>query len=87
MPRGKDLLQEEVVVETSGEWSYLTDIIPPLKLRLDAADQEMKLQPASRIVKMIATPRGQVAHPISARRDGDTLLVTATTPQQQLQQV
>ncbi|MEV0287211.1 DEAD/DEAH box helicase family protein [Kribbella sp. NPDC050820] len=87
MPRGKDLLQEEILIETSGEWSYLTDLFPPLKLHLDLADQELKLQPAGRIVKMIATPRGQVAHPIDARRDGDTLLVTATTPHLQLAQV
>ncbi|MET7283832.1 DEAD/DEAH box helicase family protein [Kribbella sp. NPDC005582] len=87
MPRGKDLLQEEILIETSGEWSYLTDIYPPLKLHLDLADQELKLQPAGRIVKMIATPRGQVAHPIHARRDGDTLLVTATSSPHQLAQI
>ncbi|WP_350274834.1 DEAD/DEAH box helicase family protein [Kribbella sp. HUAS MG21] len=87
MPRGKDLLQEEILIETSGERSYLTDLFPPLKLHLDLADQDLKVQPAARIVKMIATPRGQVAHPIAARRDGDTLVVTATEPHRQLAQI
>ncbi|MFW6773195.1 DEAD/DEAH box helicase [Nocardioides sp. CPCC 205120] len=87
MPQGKDLLQEEVVVETSGEWSYLTDLFPPLKLWIDPTDQEIRLQPASRLVKMIATPRGQVAQPIPTRREGDTLLVTATSPGERLVQV
>ena len=60
---------------------------PPLKLRLDPADQELRLQPASRLVKMIATPRGQIASPIKARRDGELILVTATSPTEQLAQV
>ncbi|WP_183097473.1 DEAD/DEAH box helicase [Nocardioides pelophilus] len=87
MPRGKDLLQEEIVAETSGEAVFLTDMYPPLKLRLDPADQDLRLQPASRLVKMIATPRGQVASPIQARRDGDVILVTATKPTEQIAQV
>ncbi len=87
MPRGKDLLQEEILVETSGESIFLTDMFPPLKLRLDPADQELRLQPASRLVKMIATPRGQIASPIRARRDGEIILVTATAPTEQLAQI
>ena len=87
MPEGKDLLQEEIVVETAGEASYLTDLFPPLKMRLDPTDQELLLQAASRIVKMIATPRGQIARPIPYRRDGELLLVTATSSEKQLAQV
>ena len=87
MPRGEDLLQEEIVVEPSGEAGFLTDAYPPLKLRLSPQSQELRLQPASRIVKMIATPKGQVARPIDARRDGDTVLVTASTPSGQLEQI
>lgn len=87
MPRGKDLLQEEIIIEPSGEAVYLTDVFPPLKMHLGASDQDLLLQPVTRLEKMIATPRGQMARPMKARRDGDTLLVTATEPVQRLLQI
>lgn len=85
--QGSDLLQEEVVVETAGESSFLTDVFPPLKVRLYPEDQDLCLQPCSRLVKMVATPHGQLAQQIPARREGSTLLVTATSPEQRLAQV
>lgn len=86
-PLGKDLLQEEVVVEVAGEPEYLTDLYPPLKLRLEAEDRELKLQPCTRLERMIATPQGQKALSIAARRDGDTVLITASTREERLRQV
>ncbi|WP_343920052.1 sacsin N-terminal ATP-binding-like domain-containing protein [Agrococcus citreus] len=87
MPLGTDLLQEEVVTEPSGEAIYATDAFPPLKLWLKAEDFDLRLQPAARIVKMMATPRGQVAKPISVRREGDTIFVTAEEPTRRLAQI
>lgn len=87
MPLGKDLLQEEIVVETSGEAEFLTDLFPPLKLRLAPEDRELRLQPCSRLERMIATPQGQKAQSIRVRREGDTILTTAGTREGRLQQV
>ncbi|MCL1870565.1 MAG: DEAD/DEAH box helicase family protein [Promicromonosporaceae bacterium] len=87
MPLGKDLLQEEIVVETSGEAEFLTDLFPPLRLRLAPEDQDLRLQPCARLERMIATPQGQKAQSIAARREGTTILTTATSREGQLQQV
>lgn len=87
MPRGEDLLHEEIVVDPSGESVPLTDAFPPLRLRLAADDQDLMLQPASRLVRMTATPKGQVARPLSSRRDGDTIFVTADSPSARLTQI
>lgn len=87
MTRGSDLLQEEVIAEPAGEPAYLTDIFPPLKLRLDPASADLKLQPTARLVKMVATPNGQVARPIRARRESDTIFVTAEDARQRLSQI
>lgn len=87
MPRGEQLLQEEVVAEPAGEAIFLTDAFPPLRLRLDPADQGLKLQPVSRLVRMTSTPRGQVARPIPSRREGDVVFVTATDGKQRLLQI
>lgn len=86
-PRGEDLLQEEVVVEPSGEAVPLTDEFPPLRLRLESGDQDLLLQSASRLERMTATPRGQVAKRLPARRDGNTVFVTAETAAGRLTQV
>lgn len=87
MPRGEDLLQEEIVVDPAGESVHLTDAFPPLKMRLDAGDQDLMLQPVSRLVRMTATPKGQIARPLPARRDGDIVFVTAESPTARLAQV
>lgn len=84
---GKDLLQEEVVVERSGEPYYLTDAFPPLKLRLDPEDRDVQVQPCSRIVRMIATPQGQKAKPIAAFREEHVVHVTAADSAGRLAQV
>lgn len=83
---GKNLLQEELVVERSGEPFYLTDAFPPLKFRLGPEDRDVQLQPCSRIVRMIATPQGQRARPIPALRDDQVVHVTATAPTELLVQ-
>jgi len=86
---GTDLLQEEIVAEASGEAEYLIDMFPPVKVRLAAVAPEamdVRIQPCSRLVKMIATPDGQRAHAIKFRRDGGTILVTAANPQGRLVQ-
>lgn len=83
---GKNLLQEEVVVERSGEPFFLTDAFPPLKLRLGTEDRDVQLQPCSRIVRMIATPQGQKAKPIPALREDQVVHVTATSPAERLVQ-
>ncbi|WP_167051356.1 DEAD/DEAH box helicase family protein [Salinibacterium sp. ZJ77] len=75
---GSELLQEEIVVNSSGEPSYLTDVFPPLKLHLELDDHDLMLQPVESLEKMIATARGQVARRISCYREGSTLYVTAT---------
>jgi superfamily II DNA or RNA helicase len=87
MPRGRDLLQEEVVAEPTGEPSFLVDEFPPLRLIVDIADHDILLQRCARLVRMNATPRGQVARPLPALRDGDRVLVTATEPADILRQV
>lgn len=78
MPRGEQLLQEEIIAEPAGEEVFLTDAYPPLRLRLEASDQSLKLQPVSRLVRMTSTPKGQVARPLPSRREGDVVFVTAT---------
>lgn len=78
MPRGEQLLQEEIIAEPAGEEVFLTDAYPPLRLRLEAGDQSLKLQPVSRLVRMTSTPKGQVARPLPSRREGDVVFVTAT---------
>ncbi len=83
---GKDLLQEEIVVERSGEPFYLTDAFPPLKLRLIHEDRDVQLQPCTRIVRMIATPQGQKAKPIPALREDQVVHVTATDAAERLAQ-
>ena len=87
MPKATDLLQEEIIVEPLGEAGYLTDEFPPLKLYIDFTDADVKIQSAGRIVKMVATPNGQVPRPISARRDGDVVFVTASDDAGRLQQI
>ncbi|WP_090967849.1 sacsin N-terminal ATP-binding-like domain-containing protein [Nocardioides exalbidus] len=87
MPLGEDLLQEEVIVEPSGELVHLTDEFPPLKIRLQTADQDLKLQPASRIERMTATPKGQVAKRLAFRRESGTLFVTGESARDRLAQV
>lgn len=87
MAWGQDLLQEEIVAEPSGERGYLTDFFPPLKLRLQMEDADLKLQPVGRLDKMIATPRGQIAKQIPFRRDGDVLMVTAKSAPDRLRQI
>ncbi len=87
MPLGRDLLQEEIAVETCGEAEYVTDLFPPLKMRLAAEDRELRLQPCTRLERMIATPQGQKARSVAVRREGDTILVTASDPAARLQQV
>lgn len=87
MPRGEDLLQEEIVADPAGESVHLTDAFPPLKLRLEGQDQDLMLQPVSRLVRMTATPRGQIAKPLTARRDGDTVFVTADSAAGRLGQI
>ncbi|GAA2199970.1 sacsin N-terminal ATP-binding-like domain-containing protein [Sinomonas flava] len=89
MPDGKDLLQEEIVSESSGEPEYLVDLFPPVKVRLAAQAPEamdVSVQSCSRLVKMIATPDGQRARSIPYHRDGDTIMVTAVEPRARLQQ-
>lgn len=86
-PLANDLLQEEVVSELAGEAEYLTDLFPPLKLHLSLEDQEARVQPVSRLVKMIATSKGQIARPIQSRREGDVLLLTAQEDAKRLEQV
>jgi superfamily II DNA or RNA helicase len=87
MTDGKDLLQEELVSEPSGEATYLLDAFKPLQNFLQVEDHELKLQYCSRLAKMIATPRGQVAQRLDALRDGDRVLVTATDAPRVLLQV
>lgn len=87
MPQATDLLQEEIIVEPSGEAGYLTDAFPPLKLYIDFADADIKLQPAARIVKMVATPKGQIPRPIPARRENDVVFVTGDDAVQRLEQI
>ena len=87
MTDGKELLHEEVVSEPSGEATYLLDAFKPLQNFLQVEDHELQLQYCSRLVKMIATPQGQVAQRLSALRDGDRVLVTATDAPRVLLQV
>lgn len=89
MPPGKDLLREEVIADEIGEPTFLLDDFPPLKLnpRLALEDYEMKLQRCSRLVRMVATPQGQVARPIKFHRESGRLLVTAQSSHAILQQV
>lgn len=89
MPEGKDLLRQEVVADEAGEPGYLVDEFPPLKLfpRLSIEDYELKLQPCSRLVRLVATPQGQKSRDIPALRDGGRVLVTATEPGAVLRQV
>lgn len=87
MPAGENLLQVEIVHEPAGEPEYLTDVFPPLKLRLAFDEQEIRIQPCSSIDRMNATPQGQRATPLRQYREGDVVLVSAQTQEQQLQQV
>lgn len=86
LPLGTELLQEEIVAEESADAEYLTDLFPPLKVYLAPEEQDARLQPCSRLVKMIATPQGQVARPIAYRRDGNLIYVTAQDPTDRLRQ-
>ncbi len=87
MPLGRDLLQEEISVEVAGEAEYLTDVYPPLKLRLAPEDRELRIQPCSRLERMVATPQGQRALPLPVRREGDTILTTSESREGRLRQV
>lgn len=87
MPRGTDLLQEEIVVSPAGEAEYITDVFPPLKLWLDPVDHDLLLQPAERLEKMVATKDGQVGRRISFYREGPTVFVTAREPRDSLSQI
>jgi len=87
MQRGENLLEEELVIEPAGESVPLTDAFPPLKLRLDHADQDLMLQPVERLVRMIATPKGQVARHLTSHRDESTVYVAGATPKDRLSQV
>lgn len=89
LPFGTDLLQEEIVPSQTGEAEYLCDLFPPLKVRLatEAPDaMDARIQPCTRLVKMLATPQGQRAIPIDFHRDGDVVFVTATKPREVLTQ-
>lgn len=89
MPAGTALLRQEVVADEVGEPTFLLDEYPPLRLNphLLLEDYELKVQRCSRLVRLVATPQGQVPRPIKHHRDGGRLLVTAEQPAAVLQQV
>ncbi len=89
MQDGKDLLREEVIADEVGEAVYLTDEYPPIKNHPELApeDFDLKLQRCDRIVRLVATPQGQVERPIAQRREPGRVLVTATAPERVLAQV
>lgn len=86
---GKDLLREEVVADEVGEAVYLADEYPPIKNhpRLGADDLDLKLQRCRRIVRLVATPVGQVERPLTQHREPGRILVTAIEPAEVLAQV
>lgn len=86
---GSELLQEELIAEPIGVPEYLVDLYPPIRPRLAALAPEamdVRVQPCSRLERMLATPDGQKARPIDARRDGDVLMVTSSEPRARLRQ-
>lgn len=87
MKRGKELLQQEIVATPAGEAELLLDAYPPLKLHLEPEDHEIRLQSCSRLVRMVATPRGQIERPLASLRDGDRVLVTGSKDEVVLEQV
>ncbi|WP_139224381.1 sacsin N-terminal ATP-binding-like domain-containing protein [Cellulomonas marina] len=89
LPDGRDLLKEEVVATAVGEEVYLIDEFPPLKSNpaLKAEDLGIRLQRCSRIVRLVATPQGQVERPLENRREPGRVLVTGTAPEKVLAQV
>lgn len=89
MREGKDFLREEVVAEARGESVFLTDEFPPLKNHsaMTAEELDFRLQRCSRIVRLVATPQGQVERALPYRREPGRVLVTATEPAKILAQV
>ncbi|MFS0703405.1 sacsin N-terminal ATP-binding-like domain-containing protein [Cellulomonas sp. 179-A 9B4 NHS] len=89
MHDGKEFLREEVIADVQGEAVYLTDEFPPLKNHPDLAPEhfDLELQRCTRIVRLVATPQGQVERPLAQRYEPGRVLVTATAPAQVLAQV
>lgn len=85
---GREMLQEEVQFEPAGEPRVLVDAYPPLALHTGSGEvtQRSMVQPCRSIVVLTSTPQGQTSKTTPARREGDTILVTATDERGMLQQ-
>lgn len=84
---GEEMLRIETIAEGAGESSYLIDEYPPLRLNPELSGGTHKLQRCDRIVRLLATDRGQVESFVDAALDGETILVTAHTAPDTLRQV
>jgi len=89
LARGSDLLRQELVAEETGEPVFLTEEFPPLAFNPNLApdDRDITLVRCSRLVRLLATPEGQVPRNIAVHRERDRVLVTASSPAEILRQV
>ena len=88
MAEGASLLQQELVPAPVGEPAVLVDRFPFLRLYLDpASSATVQLQFCSSIQMVTATPRGQVTRPVPGALVDGRVLVTASEPASQLEQI
>ncbi|WP_298993074.1 DEAD/DEAH box helicase family protein [uncultured Pseudokineococcus sp.] len=87
MRDGGVVLRQEVVPVAAGEAVALLDTYRLLQNYLEVADHGLLLQRCSRLTRLVSTPEGQVERPLAAAREGERVLVTATEPAVELQQI
>ena len=87
LENGKRLLEQQLVHQPQGEPEVLVDRFPMLRLHLDPAQFDLKLQPCSSVDLVTATRDGMRSKPVPQALDGGAVLVTATEPENVLRQV
>lgn len=74
---GDKQLVETLDPEPSGEPTLLVDLFPPLRNSLTEEQQDIVLQPCSRLTLLTSTPVGQKSKDLPSRLQGKTLYSTA----------
>lgn len=87
MADGEGMLTESVDYELAGEAYALIDRYPPLRLSLDAEQQDFIVQPCKRLELLTSTPGGQQSRPLSQYLDEKTVFVTEEDERKVLLQV
>lgn len=84
---GNRLLEQELVVQASGEPQILVDLFPKLRLYLQGDQQTVQIQTCDALDLVTATRDGLKSRPVGHAFEEGCVLVTATQPERVLSSV